>query len=441
LAIKVGMVSLGCPKNQIDAEIMLALIQNGGFELVSEAGMAEIAIVNTCGFINDAKEESIAEILELAMLKKEGKIKKIIVTGCMAERYKNELLAELPEVDAVVGIGKNSDIVNIINHALNGETAVTAGNKCDLPLNGERLLTTPPYLAYLKIAEGCDNRCSYCAIPMIRGPFRSRKMDDILSEAQKLAQNGVRELVVVAQDTTRYGLDLYGKRELPSLCKKLCKIDGIEWIRLLYCYPNGISDELLDVIVQNNKMAKYIDMPLQHSSESVLKNMNRSGNSTELLSLINKIRQKVPGITLRTTVMVGFPGESEDDFNELSQFVKDAQFDRLGCFTFSAEEDTAAFDMPNQVNNGLKEKRRDIIMQQQMFIMEKKLLKLQNKTISVLCEGYDKYAGVFFGRSQSDAPEIDGKVFFSSSKKYTLGSFVDVLIEDIMDYDLIGSAL
>jgi len=436
--IKVGMVSLGCPKNQIDAELLLHTLVQNGFALVEEAGMAEVAIVNTCGFIKDAKEESIAEILELAQLKKEGKIKAIIVTGCMAERYRQELLDELPEVDAVVGIGKNNHIVNIIHEAMEKSPVLAVGPKEDLPLNGPRLLTTPPYMAYLKISEGCDNRCSYCAIPSIRGGFRSRPMEEIVKEAEILAKKGVKELVLVAQDTTRYGADIYEKAILPDLCKKLCIVDGVEWIRLLYCYPQGIDDELLQVMAAQPKMAKYMDIPLQHCSKEVLKRMNRQGDEESLSALMEHIRNAVPGITLRTTVMVGFPGETEKDFTALSRFVNAMKFDRLGCFAFSPEEGTPAFDMADQLSDEVKEYRQRIIMEQQMEIMQQKLEAQQGQTMTVLVEGFDKYAGVFFGRSQSDAPEIDGKIFFTSGKTHKTGDFVTVTITDMMDYDLLG---
>jgi len=440
MPVKVGMVSLGCPKNQIDAEIMLDKLKQGGYSLVSDAGMADVAIVNTCGFIKDAKEEAIAEILELANLKKEGRIKSIVVTGCLAQRYKEEILAELSEVDAVVAIGKNAEICEIVDRSLKEKGVLYDAPQSDLPLNGGRILTTPSYLAYLKIAEGCDNNCSYCAIPMIRGGFRSRTTGDILSEAKTLAQNGVRELVLVAQDTTRYGLDIYGERVLPKLCEELCKIEGIEWIRLLYCYPNGISDELLDVIAQNEKMVEYLDIPLQHCSSEVLNKMNRSGDEQSLAALMQKIRNKIPNIVLRTTVMVGFPGESEEDFTKLSQFIHDVGFDRLGCFAFSPEEGTKAYEMENQMDEETKQKRQEIIMEQQMEISAQKLDTWQGRTLSVLVEGYDKYAGVFFGRSRYDAPEIDGKIFFTSDKKQTIGSFANVLINDTLDYDLLGEA-
>ena len=349
MGIKVGMVSLGCAKNRVDAEIMMGMLKNAGYKLVAEAGMSDVAIVNTCGFIEDAKKEAIEEILELVQLKKEKRIKAIIVTGCLAERYREEVEKELPEVDAVLGIGANKDIVQTVEQVLAGKHIASFPEKDLLPLCGERVQTTPYYTSYIKIAEGCDNCCSYCAIPLIRGRFRSRPMEEIVAEAEHLAKNGVRELNVIAQDTTRYGEDLYGEKKLAALLRELCKFDGLRWIRVLYCYPERITDELLDVIASEEKIAKYIDLPLQHCSETVLRSMNRRGNRAELTALLKKIREKIPGVTLRTTVMTGFPGETEEDFTELAEFVKEIRFDRLGCFAYSAEEGTPAAEFADQV--------------------------------------------------------------------------------------------
>lgn len=351
---KIGMISLGCPKNQVDAEIMLARLAEDGFEITNEVDGADAVIINTCGFIEDAKKEAIENILDMAELKKEGILGKIIVTGCLAERYREEIFAEIPEVDAVVGLGSNADICAVCKRVLAGESVETFGEKTCLPLSGERLLTTPEWFAYLKIAEGCSNHCTYCAIPSIRGEFRSRPPEDILAEAKHLAEMGVKELVVVAQDTTRYGEDLYGKSALPALLKALSKIEGIQWIRVLYCYPERITDELLEVIAETENIANYLDIPIQHADASVLKAMNRKGDRESLLQLIRKIRARIPDAVLRTTLITGFPGETQEAFETLCAFVKEAQFDRLGCFAYSAEEGTPAASLPNQIDEGLQ---------------------------------------------------------------------------------------
>lgn len=442
MAIKVGMVSLGCPKNQIDAELLLAMIQDDGFELVGDVAMADIAVINTCGFIESAKQESIDEILELSLLKKEGRIKHMIVTGCLAERYRDEILSEIPEVDAVVGIGANRKITKVLRQVLAGKQQfLAAGPKEELPVDGKRVLTTLPYYAYLKIAEGCDNCCSYCAIPSIRGRFRSRDMEHILKEAESLAQDGVKELVVVAQDTSRYGEDLCGTSMLPKLLEELCKIDGFVWIRLLYCYPERITDELLDVIASQPKIANYIDIPIQHCDAQILRRMNRRGDEQWLLELVEKIRAKVPGIAVRTTLIAGFPGETLEQFESLVGFVKQARFDRLGCFAYSAEEGTPAASMDGQLEQEEKERRAELVMLEQMRIHDEKNQARIGSTMKVVVEGYDRLGEVYFGRSEYDAPDIDGKIFFTCSKKPTMGDFLDVLIEDVMDYDLIGSAV
>lgn len=442
MAIKVGMVSLGCPKNQIDAELLLALIKDDGFELVGDVAKADIALVNTCGFIESAKQESIDEILELSLLKKEGRIKHIVVTGCLAERYRDEILGEIPEVDAVVGIGANGKITKVLRQVLAGKHSfLAAGPKEDLPVDGERVLTTLPYYAYLKIAEGCDNCCSYCAIPSIRGRFRSRSMEQILKEAESLARDGIKELVLVAQDTSRYGEDLCGKSMLPELLNQLCKIDGFVWIRLLYCYPERITDELLEVISSQPKIAKYIDIPIQHCDAQILKRMNRRGDEEWLLALIKRIREKVPGIAVRTTLIAGFPGETQQQFDSLIDFVKKARFDRLGCFAYSAEEGTAAASMDGQLEEEEKERRAELVMLEQMRIHDEKNQAKVGTTVKVVVEGYDRLGEVYFGRSEYDAPDIDGKIFFTCGKRPTMGDFLEVAIEDVMDYDLIGSAV
>lgn len=440
MSIKVGMVSLGCAKNQVDAEMMLFTLRQSGYKIVNEAALADVAIVNTCGFIEQAKQESIDEILELAKLKKEGKIKAIIVTGCLAERYQSEVMKELYEVDAVLGIGANADIAQVVEKALGGEKTALFPNKLCLPLEGGRIQSTPPYYAYLKISEGCDNCCTYCAIPQIRGRFRSRKKEALVEEAKGLAARGVKELIVIAQDTTRYGEDLYGKPSLDELLKELVKIDGIKWIRLLYCYPDRITDNLLDTIAENDKILNYIDIPLQHCDERILKAMNRRGNREQLEELIAKIRSRLPGVVLRTTLITGFPGESDDEFNELSEFVNKMKFERLGCFAYSQEEGTKAAEMENQIDEEVKLKRQEIIMQQQQGIMYDYCQSLIGSTITVLTEGFDRYAECYYGRSEGDSPDVDGKVFFTAGeKKPKPGDFVKVKLDDCLDCDPIGA--
>lgn len=439
MSYKVGIISLGCVKNRVDAEMLLYRIRNAGFKLCEDVAMADVAIINTCGFIESAKQESIEEILELSELKKEGKIKAIIVTGCLAERYKEEVMKEIPEADAVVGIGANEDIVDIINEVLEGKKQQCFPDKLLLPLEGGRIQSTPYYYAYLKIAEGCDNRCTYCAIPMIRGKFRSRKMEDIIEEAKHLAENDVKELIVVAQDTSLYGKDIYGELMLSKLLKKLCEIDGIKWIRVLYCYPDKITDELLQVMAEEEKIVKYLDLPLQHCNGRVLKAMNRKGNKEELVKLIAKIRERVPGIVLRTTFIAGFPTETEEEFAELESFAKEVKFERVGCFAYSQEENTPAARLEPQVPQEVKERRAEIIMENQQDIMEEFCQTLDGKTIDVLVEGFDQYAECFYGRSPWDAPEVDGSVFFTTTgRRPAPGEFVKVKIDDFLNCDPIG---
>ncbi len=439
MSYRVGMVSLGCAKNQVDAEMMMATLQKAGYLLEDDPALADVAIVNTCGFIDAAKKESIEEILELARLKAEGKIRAIVVTGCMAERYREEILKELPEVDAVAGIGADSDIAAVVEKALGGEKAEVFPEKTLLPLCGDRALSTPRYLAYLKIAEGCDNRCAYCAIPFIRGRYRSRTVENIVEEARGLAKNGVKELILIAQDTTRYGWDIYGKLMLPQLLRELCKIDGLAWIRILYCYPDSITDDLLDTIAQEDKIVKYIDLPLQHCSARLLTAMRRTGSREELTALIQKMRAKIPNLILRTTLITGFPGETEEDFTELAEFVREIRFERLGCFAYSREEGTAAAEMPDQIDEDVKQHRMDLIMEDQMNLMQEWGEGMIGKTLKVLVEGYDRYAECWFGRSSADSPDIDGKIFFTvPGKKPVAGEFVDVEITDCVDGDLTG---
>ncbi len=439
MAYKVGMVSLGCPKNQMDAELMLGRLRDAGIELTAESGLADVVIVNTCGFIEEAKKESIENILEFAQLKKEGQIRKIIVTGCMAERYKDELLKELPECDAVLGLGANGDIVEAVETVLRGERMARFPDKGCWSLEGNRLQTTPDFFAYLRIGDGCNNCCTYCAIPLIRGRLRSRDRDAVVEEARGLAERGVKELTLVAQDTTLYGADWDGESHLPELLERLCEIEGLRWIRLLYCYPEHITDRLLDVIAAQDKMAKYMDIPIQHANRKVLAAMNRPGDAASLKALLRHIREKVPGIVLRTTVMTGFPGEGKKEFAELCEFIKEMRFERLGCFAFSPEEGTKAALLPNPVEEKEKQRRRDIVMEEQTLITDRYNRSRVGKTLDVLVESYDRYAECWFGRSEADAPDIDCKVFFAGGPRDVRpGDFVRVKITDVLDWDLMG---
>ena len=438
MSVTVGMVSLGCSKNQVDGEMLMAALEEDGFQVKDDAALSDIAIVNTCGFIDSAKKEAIEEILELVRLKKEGRIKKIVVTGCLAERYKGEILKELPEVDAVLGIGANAEIADSLREMMNIGKLEKFPEKEEMPICGSRRLTTPSYFAYIKIAEGCDNRCTYCAIPSIRGGFRSRTMEDIEGEAEALVENGAKELILIAQDVSRYGLDLYGQLSLSALLKRLCKIEGLKWLRILYCYPDAVNDELLTVIAQEDKIVKYLDLPLQHASGRVLKAMNRTGDRKSLTELIHKIRRMIPDITLRTTFITGFPGETEEDFTELAEFVKEMRFERMGCFAYSREEGTPAAKLPDQIEEEVKLRRAELLMDRQMTVMQEKAEEKQGENIDVLIEGFDRYAECFFGRSVMDAPDIDGKVFFYPGERPgAYGEIVTAEVADSMDGDLL----
>lgn len=435
---KVGMISLGCPKNQVDAERMLASLKSAGFEITADQAQADAIIVNTCGFIEDAKREAIENILETAELKQNANLKALIVTGCLAERYQDQIRTEMPEVDVVAGIGADGDIVSIVRDALAGQSYCVCPLKEQLPLEGERLLTTPPHWAYLKVAEGCSNRCAYCAIPYIRGNMRSRPMENIVAEARELAQSGVREIILVAQDTTRYGEDLYHESKLPDLLEKLCAVNGIHWIRLLYCYPDRMTDRLLDTIAAQPKVLPYIDLPLQHADASVLRRMNRKGSPEELLALLQKIRARLPEVVIRTTVMTGFPGEGEQEFETLSKFVEQAQFDRLGCFAYSPEEGTPAAEFPDQVEDDVKKRRGELIMEQQYVIFERKNRARIGSDFEVIVDGFDEESGLYMGRTYMDAPEIDSAVFFPSKVALESGRFVTVRITGTDGYDMTG---
>ena len=437
---KIGMISLGCPKNQVDAEMMLSSLCEAGFEITGEVEGCDIVIINTCGFIGDAKKEAIDTILEVCQLKDEGSVGAVVVTGCLAQRYKDEIMNEIPEVDAVIGIGANADIAAVCRDVLGSKKVNLFPPKLSLPLEGGRVLTTPSHYAYLKIAEGCSNCCTYCAIPKIRGKFRSREMENIIAEAKSLAENGVKELIVVAQDTTKYGIDLYGELKLAELLRELCKIDGIEWIRTLYCYPESITDELIDVMASEDKICKYIDIPLQHCNGDVLKRMNRKGDRESLTNLINKLRERIPDITIRTTFIVGFPGETDENFESLSEFADEMKFDRYGCFAYSAEEDTPAATMENQIDEDVKIERASIMNAQQQRIFEDKLEALVGKELTVIVDGFDEDEMLYFGRSYMDAPEIDTVVIISSEEELTAGQFVKGTVKGNLNGELIVEA-
>lgn len=436
---KVGMISLGCPKNQVDGEALLAKLKKAGYEIVNNIEDSDVMIVNTCGFIEQAKKEAIDTILEVAEYKNAGLISAIVVTGCLAERYQDEIIKEMPEVDAVLGIGANSDIVKACDKALCGIITTSFPNKCYLSINDERIISTPSHWAYLKIAEGCDNRCSYCAIPGIRGGFRSRTIESCVDEAKALAESGVKELILIAQDTTKYGQDLYGKYSLDILLKELVKIDGIEWIRLFYCYPQRITDSLINVIANEEKVCNYIDIPLQHSDKTVLKNMNRVGDGDDYRALISKMRKAIPDLALRTTFMVGFPGETDEQFENLCKFTEDVKFDKMGCFTFSPEEDTPAYDMQNQIDDDVKVRRQEVLMNKQYSITEELNKQRIGRIYKVIIDTFD--GENYIGRSYMDSPEIDSGIIFTSDNSLNIGDFVNVEITDYNGYDLIGKAI
>lgn len=435
---KVAMVSLGCPKNQVDAEKMLALLKKGGLEITSAEADADAIIVNTCGFIESAKAEAIENILEASRYKEDGKCKALVVTGCLAERYRDDITEEIPEVDVCVGLGSNGKIAEIVKKAIEGEKQNYYGEKTDFDLSGERILGGMPYTAYLKVGEGCDNCCSYCAIPKIRGRMRSRTIEDCVAEAKTLARGGVTELIVVAQDTTAYGTDIYGEPKLHELLTELCKIEGLHWIRTLYTYPEKITDKLLDVIEGQEKLVKYLDIPIQHINDDILKKMNRKGDKKSVSDVIDRIRKKIPHITLRTTLITGFPSETEEQFSELAEFVKEKRFEHLGCFTYSPEEGTAAALMENQIDEQVKQDRCDNIMETQALISASRNAEKVGQVTEVLVEGWDDYIKCYFGRAPWDAPEIDGKVFFMAHKPLKIGQYVKVRINDCLDYDLLG---
>lgn len=437
----IGMISLGCPKNQVDAELMLDKLARAGFAISGDIEGCDAVIVNTCGFIEAAKVEAIENILDMAEYKKSGDIQKLIVTGCLSERYQYDIRKEMPEVDAVVGIGENANIVQIVDEVLGGDLVEAFADKELLPLTGGRILTTPDYWAYLKIGDGCSNNCAFCAIPEIRGKFRSRSIEDIVDEAKTLASQGVREVVLISQDTSLYGRDLYKENKLPELLTAISEVGGIEWIRFLYCYPERIGDELLDVMATNPKVCHYLDIPLQHADKSVLRGMHRPGDRETFENLIKKIRKKVPDMVIRTTVMTGFPGETDEQFEELAEFVKAMKFDNLGCFAFSPEEGTVAAEREDQIDEEVKVHRQDLIMQLQHDIVLENNKKFLGKTLKVLVDGYNSYDDTYVGRFYGQVPDIDGTVLFTSPRELTPGEFVDVTVLGFDEYDLTGKAL
>ena len=441
MLMKIGFVSLGCSKNLVDTERMLAHLVKAGYEITPEVEEADVVVLNTCGFIESAKGESIDNILDLAWLKQNGSLSAIICTGCLAERYREEIMKEMPEVDALLGVGSIDKIAEAVRAVAKKEKYVSFEDKEACPLGGDRVLTTPEYTAYLKIAEGCDNRCTYCAIPLIRGRLRSRPIEDIVKEAKELEALGVKELNLIAQDTTRYGLDLYGEYSLARLVRAITKETAIPWIRLLYCYPDKITDELITELRDNNRLLPYMDIPVQHISDRMLSAMNRHGDGATVRDAIRRLRREVPGITLRTTALVGFPGESDEDFTELCAFIRDTRFDRFGAFTYSAEEGTEAASFPNAIDEEVKEARYNTLMEIQLDISADLQKEKIGKTFTVLCEGYDVVAGTHYGRSAADAPDVDGKIYFSSPSRIDAGVFVPVKITEALDYDLVGEAV
>ena len=437
---KIGFVSLGCPKNQVDIEVMLRELIDAGYEITDEVIEADIVIVNTCAFIESAKQEAIDNILDVAWLKKHRSLKGIIVTGCLAQRYPEQIRSELPEVDAIVGTGSIHDITEAVRAVEEKRFFLSHKPNEECAMGGDRLLIESDTVAYLKIAEGCDNCCSYCAIPAIRGAFRSRPMEDLIREAKELDGMGVKELILVAQDTTRYGVDLYGEYRLAELLHRLSEETSIPWLRILYCYPDKITPELIGEMAENDRVVKYIDLPIQHINDRILSAMNRHGDGALIRDTVRRLREGVPGITIRSTAIVGFPGETEAEFEELCEFVKEARFDRFGAFPYSAEEDTEAAAMPDQVDEQVKQDRYDMLMRLQEQIHAEENEKKIRTTVTVLCEGYDPVAESHYGRSAADAPEIDGKIYFSASRRVEAGEMVSVRITEAVDYDLVGIA-
>lgn len=434
----VGLISLGCSKNLVDSEVMLGLIKNNNYKITNNPEEAEVLIVNTCGFIESAQQESIETILEMAKYKK-GKCEKLIVTGCLAQRYKDEIFKEIPEVDAVLGTSSYASIVKVIDENSDKKTLLYGKLENVEYLNTERVLSSGRQYAYLKIAEGCDNCCTYCIIPKLRGPYISRKIEDIVSEAVSLANQGIKEVIIVAQDITRYGIDIYGQKTLPKLIDEISKIEGIQWIRLLYAYPEEIDEEFIRLMKVNNKVCKYLDMPIQHISNKILKKMGRRGTKEIITDVIEKLRKEIPEIVLRTTFIVGFPGENESDFEELHTFVSNAKFDRVGVFTYSCEEGTPASKMENQIEEDIKETRQEHIMEIQRDISYELNNARLGNTYTTIVEGISDDGIFYTGRTYAESPDVDGVLYFTSEEPLEIGSLVEVKILNIEDYDLIGA--
>ena len=434
----IGMVSLGCAKNQVDAEQMLFLLQQAGYNILPEPAGADVVIVNTCGFIESAKTEAIDNILAMAQLKAEGSVGKILVTGCLAQRYQEEILKELPEVDGVLGTGSYYDVVSAVKQLLGGAEGIEEYGDIQAPVQEcGRILTTPKHYAYLKIAEGCDNHCAFCIIPALRGKYRSRPMEKLIEEAKELAASGVKELIVVAQDTSRYGIDLYGERKLAELLRELCKIDGFVWVRVHYLYPDEMSDELIDVLANEPKIVKYLDIPIQHIDDGILKKMNRRGNSKYLKALLTKLRDRIPGLVLRTSLITGLPGEGEKEFEALCDFLREYKLERVGAFAFSPEEGTRAAKM-EYPDAEVARQRADVVEEIQSRIMDEWNESMMGKKLQVLCEGYDADEECWYGRTFADSPDIDGRILFDSEEELTPGDFVTVEVTDACDGELIG---
>ena len=435
--MKIALISLGCAKNQVNAEQMLALIRDAGHTLSGDPAGCDAVIINTCGFIDSAKAEAIDNILSMAQLKDEGKLGKILVTGCLSERYREEILEELPEVDGILGTGSYTDIVPALEAVMEGDQPTFFGDIDNTIEDGPRILSTPPYTAYLKIAEGCDNRCSYCIIPSLRGKFRSRTFESLLAEAKGLADGGVKELIIVAQDITRYGIDLYGKRRLGELLVELCKLP-FHWIRLHYLYPDEVDDELIDVIASHRKILHYIDIPIQHANDKILAAMNRRGTKAELADLLRRMKAKLPDLVLRTSIIVGLPGEGEEEFEELCEFLGEHEFQRAGVFPFSPEEGTPAAEMDDQVDSDTANRRADLLIDLQSRIMDRWNEDRLGSVMEVLCEGFDSEMGCYMGRTYADSPDVDGHVWFTAAGLIPAGEFVNVRITGLSDGDLTG---
>lgn len=437
--IKVGFVSLGCSKNQVDTEVMLHTLAEKGCEIVAEETEADVIIVNTCAFIESAKKEAIDNILDVAWLKKHRNLRGIVVCGCLAERYKEEIFTEMPEVDALIGVGSLSHIYEAVEAAYNKKRYSSFDDRDICPLGGERILTTPAFSAYLKVAEGCDNRCTYCAIPNIRGRFRSRPIEALVEEAKRLEASGCKELNIIAQDTTRYGLDLYGEYSLAKLVRAICAETDIPWIRLLYCYPDKITDELIAEMKNNPRLLHYMDLPIQHINDDLLRRMNRHGGASLIKENIKKLRSEIDDLVIRTTVIVGFPGETDEQFTELCEYIKEEKFEHLGAFTYSAEEGTPAAEFDGQIDEQTKQDRYDAVMSEQLAVTDGYNRSLVGKEVKLLVEGFDPVSDAYYGRSYADAPDVDGKIYFTApAGKYPIGEFTTVEIRDVLDYDLVA---